>query len=216
MRCLYFGVAVGLALGLAAPAFAQKLQGEPYIAAHGGFNLRDDSSSQALTNGGVSNSIEYDTDLNASLSLGYELEDWPVRPAIELGYISSDVDRISANGAPLGPQFLRGDLEAFNLMANLFYDQELTDDIDGYLGVGLGGSYQEANFAGQTGTVNFSEDDDTVFAYQFMAGLAWHYTDRTIFDLGYRYWDSQDPDFSFGEIDGEPTHLFEIGVRYKF
>jgi len=216
MQALRFCLVAVLIGFVASPGLAQDLEGEPYVAVHGGFNLRDDGNSDAVSNAGVSNSIEYDSDLNASLSLGYDLAELPLRPALELGYISSDVDRIKANGQPLGPQFLRGDLEGYNVMGNLFYDQELTDTIDLYLGGGAGVSYLDANFAGTTAGVTFDDDSDTVFAYQFLAGFGWHYSEHTVVDLGYRYWDSQDPDYDFGTIEGSATHIFEIGLRYKF
>jgi opacity protein-like surface antigen len=189
--------------------------GDPYVAGRIGFNQRENSSSTRLKQAGFSNSIRFDTDYNTSIALGYYPEDLPVRPELELGYLTSDVDNIRTLGITRPSSVLRGDLSSINLMANLYYDHPLTDNLDGYLGAGAGMARMTADFQG-SGLLNFEDDSDTVLAYQFMAGLAWHYEEDIVFDFGYRYSHSGDPEFSFGEIEGSATHIFELGVRYKF
>ena len=58
-------------------------------------------------------------------------------------------------------------------------------------------------------------DDDTVFAYQVGAGVAYAVTDRVSIDLKYRYFGTSDP--KFGDVKAQcSSNNIYLGVRYNF
>jgi opacity protein-like surface antigen len=115
----------------------------------------------------------------------------------ELAYRSVDVDKV--NGIPFP---VSADLSALSFMANGYYDIEM-DSLTPYIGVGLGASNNELSVAG-SGSV-----DETDFAYQFMAGLAFNVGKTTYLTAGYRF-------FAIGESDVPSTHELNFGARFMF
>ena len=101
-----------------------------------------------------------------------------------------------------------GDLSSLSVMTNLAYDFNMGGAVQPYLGVGIGLASLDAKMGGV-------KSDDTVFAYQGFAGVA--YQVSKTFDLfgQYRYFATSNP--TFGAVEGEmATHNFEIGTRFHF
>jgi opacity protein-like surface antigen len=113
-------------------------------------------------------------------------------------------------------------------MVNAYYDIHTPNfSLVPYFGVGLGGASIDAQiiapFLGPSAQV--VDDDDTVFAYQFMAGLGWNVSPTITLTLDYRYFATTDPEFTPGNafISGVPditsdynNHSFNLGARFKF
>jgi opacity protein-like surface antigen len=65
-----------------------------------------------------------------------------------------------------------------------------------------------------------ADDSDTVFAYQFIAGVGISASPRTTIDLSYKYLGTSTP--SFISVDGYAfdldysSHAFQVGIRYAF
>ncbi len=130
-----------------------------------------------------------------------------------------------------------GEISAISFMVNGFYDFGARSRIKPYLGVGAGVAQLSMNDVdglfgiaatladppgGDTAlTVRLKvDDDDTVFAYQFGAGVGYEISEMIILTLDYRYFATRDPKFTddFGEkVTSEyRSHSFGVGLRYYF
>jgi len=104
-------------------------------------------------------------------------------------------------------------LESQAFMANLYYDFDTNTRLTPYVGGGIGMAKLKAKMsvAGESlGSV-----DDTTFAWQLGAGVAYAATDYVTFDAGYRYADYGDFTKDDDKIDVS-AHEFYLGARYSF
>ncbi len=95
------------------------------------------------------------------------------------------------------------DVDAVTVLANGYFDFNLSSFMTPYVGAGLGYGDVEAD-------VGAARIDDDGLAYAVHAGLAFDVTQRTLLDLSYRYRgiDVSGPDFE--------DHSFQAGIRLKF
>jgi opacity protein-like surface antigen len=104
-------------------------------------------------------------------------------------------------------------------MANAFWDIETGSPVTPYLGGGIGVANVSINDLGVFG-ISVVDDDDTVFAYQFGAGIALELNPNMALDFGYRYFVTTDPEFTdnFGDkFESEyQTHNASLGLRIMF
>ncbi len=103
-----------------------------------------------------------------------------------------------------------GNLSSVSLMVNIYYDIDLASGLKPYVGGGIGLSRVSMK-ASADGTQT-TDDDDTVFAYQFGAGLGYEvgtWSGRpVIVSLDFRHHATADPTLT-GSVTGTP---FDIGV----
>jgi len=162
---------------------------------------------------GVANSkAEFDRGWAGAAAVGYGLGNG-FRLEGELGYRSNDVDKVG--GASGG-----GDVSQWSLMGNALYDIQTGTAFTPYVGVGLGGVRIDVD-GGRTFTGGRTiNDDDTVFAYQGILGVAYSLAPQWKLDLSYRYFASLDPSFKTNDnlkVDGENrNHTVLLGLRYEF
>lgn len=123
--------------------------------------------------------LDFEDDWMAGLGAGYGFQNG-FRLEGELSYRQNDFSDFD------------GDARALALMANLFYDFNRGGRFQPYLGVGVGGARVETE--GLVGPLSW-DDDDTVFAYQGLAGVAIPLTERLALDIGYRYFAAPDVGF---------------------
>ena len=116
-----------------------------------------------------------------------------------------------------------GEARAWAAMANLFYDFNRGGGVEPYLGIGVGLARISSN--GVVGPISW-DGDDTVVAYQGMAGLAFPLGEQWDLDIGYRYFTAPSAEID-GIIDfegpqpftfsGDYTHqAVTVGLRYQF
>ena len=106
-------------------------------------------------------------------------------------------------------------------MLNLLYDIPTGTAFTPYLGVG--GGYARVKADGvrpiAAGLVDV-DDSDNVFAYQGILGVAYGITPNLKLGLDYRYFATQDPEFSASNgasVDSEySAHTVLIGLRWEF
>lgn len=192
--------------------------GEMYVSVSGGASFLEDSEHVGLEDLGLSNSIEFDTGYTANVAIGKYFG--PFRAEGEIGYREADIDRATIAGAEVGSQFFRGEVDALSLMANGYADIALSRTLDWYIGAGIGAARIKGDIAG-SGTISgitytLDSDTDWVFAWQLMTGIGWQVAEPATVTLGYRLWNTEDPEFELGEFESPLIHTVEIGVRFDF
>lgn len=171
-----------------------------------------------VSQGGITISTEFDTGFLVTGAVGRFFDRF--RAEVELNYVTADVGTITATAGGLsGSASGDGDASATSLMVNGYYEFDTGGPWSPYVGGGLGGANVSLNGIGANG-FTFLDDDDTVLAYQFKAGVAYRFNENIDGTAGYRYFATDDLDVNIGgaafSIDGPETHNFEVGVRFRF
>ena len=198
-------LAAVLAASALAPleASAQQTSGW-YVGGGLGANWLRDSD---VGGGGVATSkAEFDTGWAGILSGGYGLGNG-IRLELELGYRNNDVDKVAGTSG-------RGDVTQWSLMGNAIYDFATGTAFTPYVGIGLGGVRVDVDGGGTFAGGRTISDDDTVFAYQGLLGVAYAIAPQWKLDLGYRYFASADPSFKTNDnlkVDAEEC----FGLRWE-
>lgn len=153
---------------------------------------------------------ELKTDLEGDwmggLGLGYAFQNG-FRAEGELGFRYNEADGTLDGGD------ITGYARSWSAMANLYYDFNRGGTIEPYLGVGVGAARIGAGVDG------FGSDQDTVLAYQALAGLAFSLTERLDLDVGVRYFTAPDAEFTLAgsEASADYEHTAAtVGLRWQF
>ena len=133
-----------------------------------------------------------------------------MRFELEYSYRKNSND--SLNGADVS-----GDIASKAGMLNVYYDITTGTKWLPYLGLGAGWDQLELNMPGS----GISNEHDSVFAYQLMAGIGYapETMPRSVFSLGYRFFSTAKPEFSgtAGNVKTEyDVHNLEAGARFAF
>jgi len=142
----------------------------------------------------------YDSDIGYGLGVegGYKFNQY-FRAGIEAAYRHNNVN---ASGG------LEGKFNSTAVLANGYVDIPTGTKITPYIGAGAGYAY-----------VTDTDEHDTTFAYQGMAGLSYAATETTDVVLGYKYLGTKDPEYTAAGITIRApyrVHNVELGLRYKF
>ncbi|MGH6950877.1 MAG: outer membrane protein, partial [Vitreimonas sp.] len=159
---------------------------------------------------------------NSDFDLGLEHE-WTQH--LGLGYAMSNGLRFEGE---LGHRFNQyddqgivddGDVHAWSAMANIFYDFSKGGGLEPYIGVGVGAA--RLNSRVFDGGITLGEED-TVFAYQGMIGVAASVTEQLDVDVGFRYFKADEASFELNDGSGETFDMdymhqaITVGLRYQF
>lgn len=187
-----------------------------YFSLSGSVNFVEDSS--LSEQGGPlpqSGTLEYDEGYGIAAAVGYRprytgsfLDH--LRAEFEFGVADNDFDQFAITG--VGVEVPAGDIQVVRAMGNAFIDMDLSPQWRPYLGGGLGAA-----------RVQLENEEDTVFAWQGMAGINYVPTRFPLAEIGvgYRYFNAGEAQFttqgtgSQVEIDYE-AHSLEAGVRLYF
>lgn len=202
-------VVAGLMAAVSSPAAAQLAEGW-YLGAEAGAALPLDATTSG---GGQRMATEYSTGAAVLGTAGYGFGAGKLgrlRLEGELGWRSGGVDTVNgASGA--------GDADATSLMANLVTDFLPAARLHPFLGIGLGGAIVDSNAT--SGGLGFT-GDDTVLAYQALAGVGLDVTPDIGLTLAYRYFATQDPALktvSGAAADSEyASHALTAGITFRF
>lgn len=133
-----------------------------------------------------------------------------MRFEVEAGRMSNDVEAVTSVSGTLSA--LSGDIDAQRYMANMYIDLDASTQIRPYVGAGLGGA-----------RISMDGDEDTVFAYQAMAGGAYVPSSFPIleFALGYRYFEAGNVELTSSSSSGAmkfdySAHSLEAAMRAYF
>jgi len=184
-----------------------------YVSGNVGISKVNDLTATGVDDQGTwSSDTSLDTGYAIHAALGYDFD--PIRAEVELGYAKNDFDKIDTEKAT------NGDVTATTFFANAYYDFHNSSLFVPYLGAGLG----YANISYNNLNVDWEypfDSHDSVFAYQFMAGIAFAINENLFADLSYRYIGTNDPssmEDSYGSmIDFEyNAHNILLGAKYTF
>lgn len=169
-----------------------------YLGVHGGVNLTHEGEV-----GGVVD-LSYDPGPVAGATLGYRISP-NLRAEGEATYRENDFDELDT---PFGTFSVTGDISSWAFMGNVFYDFWTGSNWTPYVGAGLGVAIVEWDEPG-------FEDDDTVFAFQLGAGVAFDFTPNLALTLDYRFFGTEEPEFAGVDVE-YLNSSFMAGLRVSF
>jgi opacity protein-like surface antigen len=194
---------------MAMPAFAAG----PYLGVEGGAVFL--STSTLTFDDGTSEDFKAKTGFGLGVVGGYDFGTYRLEG--EFAYRKNNNKESIDNGVT-SP--LAGDISSMALMVNGYYDfKTVSPTVYPYLGAGIGAARVTVKVPASGGSPDFDQSD-TVFAYQFAAGIACAVTKEVTLDLGYKYFATADPELTHDDgskIKGEyATHNIFLGARISF
>jgi opacity protein-like surface antigen len=192
---------------LAAPINSMAEEGGFYLKGSLGLGMAMDSDIDNMPNSAGTAKVTYDAGFLASLAAGYDFAN-PMRMEIEFMHMKNDLDQLSYDNAY--GNFNEGDMKTQAFMLNGYYDVDTGSAWTPYIGVGAGW----AKLALNTPAFPVS-DNDNVFSYQFIGGVAYAFNENWSLDAEYRFLGTGDAEISGADYDLNSNNLM-LGVRYSF
>ena len=200
-----FGLVTGvLVLLFAAQSWAQTQTRSHtlYLSGNIGFGIRPDA--KAI---GLSGKFDNDPAIVLNGAIGIELLKH-FRLEAEAGFHSNSAERTTTAFPDYG-------FSMVSLMANAYFDIPTGLPLRPYVGAGIG-----FGIAGASEDFFDSTDSDLVGAAQLMVGLGYDISPKATLTIGYRYFNTSDPDFVLapaGFFETEYTsHDILFGARFRF
>ncbi len=210
-RSLLLGAVASLAFVSAANAGPQGW----YIGLEGGATWIDDVD--VVEDGLPDAQSSFDTGWTALGTVGYAWNSW--RFELEGGYRDNELDIFTVGVTDYTGG---GEFNEFSGMLNALYDWDFSERFGLFVGAGAGADYVRYKNDSGYHTVPI-HDNDTVFAWQAMAGLNYRLSSRTDLVLAYRYFNADSPEFTDSilgthtdDYDNVVKHTATIGLRYHF
>jgi len=183
----------------------------PYVGGQAGVVFLPDSDIQQ---GITTLTGSFDTGYGLGLAGGYNFDMFRLEG--ELFYKTNSFEEVSTGGGSLPAD---GDVSALGLMVNAYYDFKNQSRFTPFIGGGIG--MAQVSIKDLTiGGLAIADDDDTVFAYQGIAGVGYSITQALTLDLTYKYTATLDPEFT--DVTGVPfeaeyqSHNIMLGARFNF
>ena len=184
-----------------------------YIRGSVGMQLADESSNDG---NGVYDQ-EWDPGFILSGVVGTELESG-LRAEGEIFFSNASLKQVSGswNGGIYNTERVQGDISITAIMGTVLYDFRSNSRLTPYGMAGVGMSLLSLNDLNASNTA-MANDMDLVAALQVGAGFNLDLDRRTKLDIGYRYFETQNPEFS--DSTGIPyesvfsSHHFLLGAR---
>ncbi len=207
----------GCLLALLAPA-AFAAEGGLYFSLYGGGALVDDVENDSATG---SFNLSYDPGWTGGAAIGYDLrtafpEIGTGRVELEVSWRQNDLDQVEfAEGKVTGS----GTATTESIMLNTIGEYRDTLPWIPYVGIGAGAARITLD-ALRVADFPLVDGEDTVFAWQVLAGVGVQVAPRLYLDLGYRYFATLDPGFTDAlgqKFDSQyDTHNATFGMRIDF
>ncbi|MBX2836750.1 MAG: outer membrane beta-barrel protein [Gammaproteobacteria bacterium] len=184
---------------------------ENYITFGLGITSTDETSFQVAP-GTIDTEFEDDWNYSAAYGwkrLGYRYE-------VELVLGEDEVSSHSLNGgAPLEGAI--GGINMAGVLLNGYYDFATASAFTPYVGAGLGVAMIEAEGFGVDAIPDVLDDDDTVIAYQIMAGIGYELSDRTNLFAEYRYLGTESAEVTTSVSTGSVVTDLDFGsTQFRF
>lgn len=184
--------------------------GRPYFRVGIGPAFTADGSLPEFSGFAAGNQVKYDTGFAFDGAIGFTFNRW-ISAEFETGMIANEISQVE--GFALDDTFL------FNVpfMANVTLNYTIPRTIvTPYIGAGLGGSVTgfDTDYFSNGDVSLYGSDATVVFAYQFYAGVRFEINNQMSVAVGYKYFATEDADFSFESFNyGQPDlHLGFEGV----
>ncbi len=183
-----------------------------YIGAGAGMTFAPDSDYS--TSDGTRGVFQFDNGYAVNAAIGYKFG----MPRIEgeISWQKNDFDKQIETGTTRNAG---GDLSVSAFMINGYLDFETHTRFTPFITLGIGFANVDVNDLTSSGT-KVLDDNDTVMAYQAGAGVAVDIAENIVLDFKYRYFMTQDQDFTAIDksiIHNEfSSHNLLIGIRYSF
>ncbi|MBN1664180.1 MAG: porin family protein [Deltaproteobacteria bacterium] len=181
-----------------------------YIGAFGGYTLSPDASWE-------DHNYNYDLEFDNTAILGVKLGYAPPRLRFlafefEYSYLNPDMDKTVLAASGNDYTAIEGDAKLHNFMFNTIFKYP-AGKIHPYGGFGIGASNFDLSLksTSRVDGVNYSERlsaEDTVFAWQLLAGVDIDLTNNLSLDIGCRYFDAErlDDDHRYDDDDYYDHH----------
>ena len=140
------------------------------------------------------------------------------RSEFEFTYRSNDEQAIDIGGVP-APLLLDESADVYSIMKNFFYDfGNQYSRFRPYLGIGLGYSYLDTDFATGSGV---AIDDESAFAWQPIGGVATQINQVTHAFFEYRYFGTSDFELTEAGVESQRSgnynsHNLFFGLRFEW
>ena len=165
--------------------------------------------------------FKYDAGYDGSITLGYDLgNNYPNigngRIELEFNTAANDLDSVEFVEGKFG---VDGSAERTSIMFNTIGEYVTESGMIIYALLGLGWAEITLDSVSIQGEP-FVDDSNSQLAYQAGLGLAWWLSDHFVFDVGYRYYGTIDPEFT--QKDGTnfdyeyASHRILAGLRLHF
>jgi opacity protein-like surface antigen len=175
----------------------------PYMSANLGY--------ADLMNSSIENSpaeFKWDGGVVTNVAVGYDFVGF--RAEGEIGYQYNEIDKVRVNNNSYNVNN-NGEIYNWNFMANGYYDFHNQSAFTPFVMAGIGVVYVELDPKN-----GINNDDDTVFAYQFGAGVAYALSDTVNLTASYRYFAADDPEFYNNQKVDYASNNFLLGATFKF
>lgn len=191
----------------AIPISAMAADDSFYIKANAGIGMTLDNDIDNMGIPGETVKATYDSGFVGSLASGYDFAG-PLRMEIELIRQKNDLEITSYNN--FSGNFNDGDLKTHSLMFNGFYDIDTGSAWTPFVGAGMGISKVDINDPGFQ-----DSDDDEVFTYQFIGGVAYTLNEDWSIDAQYRFMGTSEATIDGADFNVNSNNLM-LGLRYSF
>ena len=159
-----------------------------------------------------------------NLAYGRRLCDW-FRLEAEIGYTHMSVDNLKNKNSGSEVDISGNDSHISGLI-NAYFDIKNSTDFTPFVGVGVGVAHTklDTEFIGPVHGVKVkTNDSDTAFAYQFLAGVSWAFHPSWSIDLMYKFYGTNERDHTNSagnavsvNVEGTKASFVELGLRYCF
>ncbi len=178
-----------------------------YIKGNVGIGMAMDSDIDNMPDNAGTAKMTFDNGFIGTFAAGYDFAG-PMRVEAEYGWQKNDLDTLSYSNR-IG-NFGQGDLKTQSVMVNGYYDIDTGSAWTPFIGAGLGWAKIDLS----TPALPFGDNDD-VFAYQFMGGVAYAINDQLSLDAQYRFFGTQDATIQGADFSMNSNDIM-VGVRYTF
>ncbi len=192
---------------LSVPMSALAADNSVYIGANIGLGMAMDSDIDNMPDNAGTAKMTLDSGFVGTAALGYDFAG-PFRAEAEYLWQKNDLDTLSYSNR-IG-NFGQGDLKTQAVMVNGYYNVDTGSPWSPFVGAGIGWAKVDLN----TPALPFGDNDD-VFAYQLMAGVAYNVSDQLAIDAQYRFFDTQDATIQGADFSTTSNNLM-LGIRYSF
>jgi len=137
-------------------------------------------------------------------------------------------DDVTARFAESIPPFVAANFnwaaaDGWSALVNVWRDYSVSEQVDVYLGGGIGGGGYRYSLAGTIqvpflpgSSIGYAGNDQVAsFAWQAGGGVIWNLSDRVAFDVGYRFFSIDQADVTLsGSIDGIPIVAIPLAQQF--